>query len=153
MESQGKMLVALSVLAVLTGFSAIGYVAVQKNANVVSRAQTSPAAADSVATTSTTATTSTVSTASTTSPFAASSVVSTGTTTSSFGKTCSTSSQGDFDCNGAVDCADLMLFMSELTGNASSKSSDISADGKVSLIDFEQVRAAVPAGTWTSCKL
>lgn len=44
MESQGKMLVALSVIAVLSGLSAISYVAVQQNAHVNSRAaySTSP---------------------------------------------------------------------------------------------------------------
>lgn len=139
MESQGKMLVALSVLAVLTGFSAIGYVAVQKNANVASRAQVSPNASDSVVTTSASSST----TATTNDSGMASQI----------GKTCTTNSQGDFDCNGAVDCADVQLFVGELTGQTQTRTTDISADGKVSLIDFERARAAVPAGAWSACKL
>ncbi len=38
MESQGKMLVALSLIAVLSGLSAITYVGVQRNANLISKA-------------------------------------------------------------------------------------------------------------------
>lgn len=139
MESQGKMLVALSVLALLTGFSAIGYVAVQKNANVASRAQVSPNASDSVVTTSTSS-----------SP---SSTANDSGAVSQIGKTCTSNSQGDFDCNGAVDCADVSLFVSELSGKTSTISTDVSADGKVSLIDFERARAAAPAGAWSACTL
>lgn len=194
MESQGKMLVALSVLAVLTGFSAVGYVAVQQNAQVVSRAQTPP---------STPSSTTPDSNASLVTPGlpgngsggpptctttqdcidyaiakgmcklgeacppsgakmecnAGQCALSTGQTGSpesprspEQGRTCTTASQGDFDCNGLADCADLTLFINEFTGRATTKTSDVTGDGKVSLADFEKGRQG-NNGVWGKCSL
>lgn len=164
------MLVALSVLAVLTGFSAIGYVAVQQNANVVSKAAPSDSITDAAA-----------AMACTTDQYCIDLAMSFGfcmagyvcpksgdsiscvkgmctfsLTDSKFvklpkslddTKNCSTRTEGDYDCSGAVDCADLSLFVSEFTGRTSTKTADISGDGRVSLIDFEHVRARVFAGS------
>jgi len=187
------MLLTLATIAVLSGFSAIGFFAVQNNANLRSNAQTAPS------TTGTGPSGPSTTKGGGTTPGSTDGIACTidqdcidyltksgkcpaGSTCPPPGiifscisgfciaaptnpgtpitpgisqiptKSCPTQRSGDFDCSGVNDCADLKLFIAELSGASSSKNSDINTDGKVSLIDFELVRPT-NVSIWGSCSL